>query len=60
VVDTLKHTAAEFDAEAAPLSSFMLNGQDYSKERSLRVRHQFNPLATLTRMVNQRLESVLG
>lgn len=33
----VKHSAAEFDAEAAPLSSFMLNGQDYSKERSLRV-----------------------
>ena len=33
-----KHSAADFDAEAVPLSSFMLNGQDYSKERSLRVR----------------------
>lgn len=32
-----KHSAANFDAEAVPLSSFMLNGQDYSKERSLRV-----------------------
>ena len=32
-----KHTAADFDAEAVPLSSFVLNGQDYSKERSMKV-----------------------
>jgi hypothetical protein len=32
-----KHSAADFDAEAVPLSSFMLNGQDYSKERSVKV-----------------------
>lgn len=32
-----KHTAADFDAAAVPLSSFVLNGQDYSKERSMKV-----------------------
>lgn len=35
--DDQKHSAADFDAEALPLSSFILNGQDYSKERSLKV-----------------------
>ena len=32
-----KLTAADFDAEAVPLSTFVLNGQDYSKERSMKV-----------------------
>jgi hypothetical protein len=37
VESSCKHTAADFDAEAVPLSSFVLNGQDYSKERSMKV-----------------------
>jgi hypothetical protein len=36
-IGSCKHTAADFDAEAVPLSTFVLNGQDYSKERSMKV-----------------------
>jgi len=33
-----KQSAADFDAEQAPVSSFILNGVDYSHHRSMKVR----------------------
>jgi hypothetical protein len=37
-----KQSAATFDAEEVPLSSFVLNGTDYSEARSMRVRRVGN------------------